>query len=681
MANALRSTNSPYLLQHAENPVEWLPWSEDALQRAREEDRPIFLSIGYAACHWCHVMAHESFEDPQTAELMNEHFINIKVDREERPDLDQVYMQAVVALTGQGGWPMSVFLTPEGKPFYGGTYFPPAPRGGMPSFRQVLTTVADAWENDRQSLLESAERITEHLESLREKTPADELFEREDLQAAVDRLNAGYDWQLGGWGEAPKFPQAMAVTFLLSQVSRGNQLAEEMALHALDAMAQGGMYDVVGGGFARYSVDNRWLVPHFEKMLYDNALLARSYLYAAVLTGEDRYHRILDRTLGFISRELTDPGGGFYASLDADSEGEEGKFYTWTMSQLDQALSDHPHRELFFEAYQITPEGNFEGKMILQQGPEDSQLAQNFGLEPEEIRDILENLQAVLFEFRAQRVRPALDDKVLTSWNGLTLTTFAEAARYLGDQTYLEIAIRSAEFVLENLRREDGRLLRSWRKGRAQHPGYLEDYAALIQGLLALYQTDPNPAWFRTARELTEEMLGLFYDPGEGFYDTGPDESTLPFRPRSQQDNAVPSGSSLAALALLSMAALTMNFEWQEIAENVLAKHKDTILRYPTGFGTWLQAADFSVGPTAEIALVGDQDHPRMLDFLRAISETLRPRTVLARASDPQGEGHPELLEDRTALEGEPTAYLCRNFVCLQPTQQLEEFKRQLEAS
>ena len=681
MANALRSTNSPYLLQHAENPVEWLPWSEDALQRAREKDQPIFLSIGYAACHWCHVMAHESFEDPQTAELMNEHFLNIKVDREERPDLDHVYMQAVVALTGQGGWPMSVFLTPEGKPFYGGTYFPPAPRGGMPSFRQVLTTVADAWENDRQSLLESAERITEHLESLREKTPADELFEREDLQAAVDRLNAGYDWEFGGWGEAPKFPQAMAVTFLLSQVSRGSQLAEEMGLHALDAMAQGGMYDVVGGGFARYSVDNRWLVPHFEKMLYDNALLARAYLYAAVLTGEDRYHRILDKTLGFISRELTDPGGGFYASLDADSEGEEGKFYTWTMGQLDQVLRDHPHRELFFEAYQITPEGNFEGKMILQQGPEDNQLAQKFGLEPEEVRENLENIQTVLFEIRAQRVRPALDDKVLTSWNGLTLTTFAEAARYLGDQTYLEIAIRSAEFVLEYLRREDGRLLRSWRKGRAQHPGYLEDYAALIQGLLALYQADPNPAWFRTARELTEEMLELFYDPSEGFYDTGPDESTLPFRPRSQQDNAVPSGSSLAAQALLSMAALTMNFEWQEIAENALAKHKGTILRYPTGFGTWLQAADFSVGPTTEIALVGDQDHPLMLDFVRAVSETLRPRTVLARASDPLQEGHPELLEDRTAPEGEPTAYLCRNFVCLQPTHQLGEFKRQLEAS
>jgi hypothetical protein len=680
MANALQSTNSPYLLQHAENPVDWLPWSEAALQRARDQDQPIFLSIGYAACHWCHVMAHESFEDPRTAELMNEHFINIKVDREERPDLDHIYMQAVVALTGQGGWPMSVFLTPEGKPFYGGTYFPPIPRGGMPSFRQVLSTIGDAWDNDRQSLLESADRVTDHLASLREKPPLEDYFELEDLNTAVERLEEGYDWQFGGWGPAPKFPQAMAVTFLLTQASRGSQRAEEIALDALDAMAKGGMYDVIGGGFARYSVDKFWLVPHFEKMLYDNALLARSYLYAAVLTGQQDYRRILEQTLAFVTRELTDPEGGFYSSLDADSEGEEGKYYTWTEGELAQALADHPHRDMFYEAYQITPEGNFEGKMVLQQGPSDQQLALTYNLSEGEIRKTLEEIHGDLFEIRTQRVRPAVDDKVLTGWNGLMLTTFAEAARYLGEEAYLNIAIRNAKFLIEGLRREDGRLLRSWRQGQAQQPGYLEDYAALIQGLLALYQADPDPAWFQTARELTDQMLELFYQPGEGFYDTGPEDDTLPFRPRSQQDNAVPSGPSLAVQALLSLAALTMEFDWQEIAEDTLAQHKETILRYPTGFGTWLQAADFSVGPTTEIALLGEQDHPLMQEYLQAVSETYRPRTVLARAAGPGGEELPELLEDRTLLEGKPTAYLCRSFVCLQPTDQLAEFQRQLEA-
>lgn len=680
MTNSLIHSNSPYLLQHAQNPVDWLPWGPGALDQARRENKPIFLSIGYAACHWCHVMAHESFEDLETARMMNEHFVNVKVDREERPDVDQIYMQAVVAMTGQGGWPLSVFLTPEGKPFYGGTYFPPQPRQQLPSFTQLLASVAQAWKNDRENLLESAGKITSHLEGLsKNQDTGGDLFSDDDLENAVDQIGKSYDWKFGGWGRAPKFPQAMTITFLLAQAKRGNEKARELAVHALESMARGGMHDLVGGGFSRYSVDRRWLVPHFEKMLYDNALLARAYLHAFLLTRKPYFRQTAERTLDFISRELLDPQGGFYASLDADSEGEEGKFYTWTLDQLQTILRDHPHWDLFSSAYTLIEEGNFEGKHILQQGITNQELEKTFDLDQKKIQKTLDEMNSLLFEARAQRVRPATDDKVLTSWNGLTLWTFAEAARYLNREDYAAIAVSSGEFLLDKLKDKDSGLLRSWRQGQADHPATLEDYGALILGLTALYQLDPRPRWFQEARKLTGEMMDHFFEPEIGFFDTPENQETLPLRPRDTQDNATPSGSSLAVYALLTMAAFTMDFEWQETAEDLLAAQRGRILQYPTAFGMWLGAADLAAGPTTEVALIGEKDHPGMQELLAVLHTDFQPRLFTAQAALPLEEGLPELLEDRPQLNDLPTAYLCRNFVCLKPTSDPAELQDQLE--
>ena len=679
MTNQLIHSNSPYLLQHAENPVDWVPWSPPALKRARREDKPIFLSIGYAACHWCHVMAHESFEDPEVAELMNEHFINIKVDREQRPDLDQIYMKAVVAMTGQGGWPMSVFLTPEGKPFYGGTYFPPQPRGRMPAFRQLLTTISGAWENDRQELLQSADRITEHLQSDQVMSDEQKLLSEKDLTQAVQRLSEGYDWHFGGWGQAPKFPQAMTILFLLTQATRGNQDALEMAVHALDAMAQGGLYDLVGGGFSRYSVDNRWRVPHFEKMLYDNALLARAYLHAHLITGESRHLTILEETLDFLVREMRHPEGGFFSSLDADTEGVEGKYYTWTADEIQRALPDHPHLEIFQRAFEISPEGNFEGTHVLQQVHSHQELAEEFNLPAAEVAEALDEMLHQLFIQRKGRTAPGVDDKVLTSWNGLTLTVFAQAALYLDRPDYAEIAVDNARFLIDNLVGEDGRLKRSWRDGTADHTATLEDYGALIQGLITLYQLDPQPRWFREARRLSGEMMTHYYHPEEGFYDTRDDQDDLLLRPQDKQDNATPSGTSLALQVLLLMAAFSMDFDWLEIGEDTLAAHRERLLNHPTAFANWLTAADFAVGPLLESVIIGDPDHPAVQDFREILRGTFHPRLIIAQGHLPLAEDLPELLHDRVMLDDRPTVYLCRDFVCLQPTVDPAQLAHQLE--
>jgi uncharacterized protein YyaL (SSP411 family) len=522
--NHLAHETSPYLLQHAENPVDWYPWGPQALDKARIEDRPIFLSIGYAACHWCHVMAHESFEDPATAAYMNAHFVNIKVDREERPDLDGIYMQAVVALTGQGGWPMSVFLTPDGVPFYGGTYFPPVRRYNMPSFIELLQAVAHAWENDRPGLLESGQQILDHIKEQVEGRPvgAQGPAPLQDTLAQADQSLAGsYDWTHGGWGGAPRFPQPMTIEYLLRRASRGDRQPLELALHALQAMAKGGMYDVVGGGFARYSTDNLWRTPHFEKMLYDNAQLARVYLHAWLVCREDggvrrvgaqglaplpgtpqqatrvgaRYivpqqmRRVCEQTLDFVLREMTHPLGGFYSSLDADSEGVEGKFYVWTPQEIQAALGDAREADFVIAAYQVTEQGNFEGKNILQRALSDEQLAERFGLDATgwsvaEVPCRLEALHARLLAARSQRIRPATDDKILVSWNALMLATLAEAGRYLDRPDYLAAAQRNARFLLEYLY-QDGRLMRSWRQstplgegGKSGNLGVLGSVAA-----------------------------------------------------------------------------------------------------------------------------------------------------------------------------------------------------------
>lgn len=665
MPNHLIHETSPYLLQHAENPVDWYPWGSEALEKARREDKPIFLSIGYAACHWCHVMAHESFENPATAAIMNEHFINIKVDREERPDLDGIYMQAVTAMTGQGGWPMSVFLTPEGQPFYGGTYFPPVRRYNRPSFSEVLLAIARLWRDDRPKIVESSAQISEHIQGALQIQASERPLQAGLVGQASQALAQAYDWKHGGWGSAPRFPQPMAIEFLLRQVSRGNWAAGQIAVHALETMARGGMYDLVGGGFARYSTDDLWLVPHFEKMLYDNAQLALAYLHGYLVSGRADFRRVCEDTLDFLVRELRHPAGGFYSSLDADSEGEEGKFYLWSHQEIQAAL---PPDDFNFTnlAYGLDGPVNFEGKFVLQRLLDDERLAAATGLAPERLPERLKVIHQRLLEVRAERIRPATDDKVLTAWNALALIAFAEAARYLARPDYLAIAQANARFLLEQLVVQ-GRLLRAWRAGQARHSAYLEDHAALILGLLALYQSDSNPEWYRRALWLANEMKAHYRDPRGGFFDTRDDAEALLFRPKDIQDNATPCGNSLAACALLQLAAFEGKSEWQAQVETMLAGLQPALLRHPTAFAQWLQAADFNTGPVQEIALLGELADPASLEFWKVVWKSYRPRQVVARAADPPPSGSPALLKERALVGGRPTAYVCRDFVCLAP--------------
>jgi uncharacterized protein YyaL (SSP411 family) len=675
MTNKLADSTSPYLLQHAHNPVDWYPWGQAALERAREEDKPIFLSIGYAACHWCHVMAHESFEDPDIAALMNQNYINIKVDREERPDLDSIYMSAVVAITGQGGWPMSVFLTPDLIPFYGGTYFPPRSRYGLPSFREVLVALSDYWQNKRDELIRSGGEILKAVVKQKSGNERSGRFTPETLQQATQALLSSYDWQHGGWGRAPKFPQPMALEFLLGRHVAGDPNALEPVLHSLNAMARGGMYDVVGGGFARYSTDNDWLIPHFEKMLYDNAQLARVYLHAWQITGDAHLRRVVEETLGFIQREMLSPEGGFYSSLDADSEGVEGKFYVWTLDEIRSVFGEKD--ELFEAAYGVSPQGNWEGKIVLQRVVSDSDLASRFDLPVSEIISKLESRHAQLLAQRNQRIRPGTDDKVLTAWNGWMLSTFAEAARALENEAYLQTAQKNAKFLLTALR-VDGRLRRAWRNDQTSQEVFLEDYAALILGLIDLYQTDFNPRWFAEANALTKEMIQQFSDPDGGFFDTTSDAETVLLRPKDIQDNATPSGNALASEALLKMAAFSENEAWLQLAEESLGQVVGFVSEYPTAFGRWLSAADFYLNKTRQIAIIGDPQDPDTAEFLKEINQTFRPNTVVAASNLPIPEGSPALLSDRPMLDGKTTVYVCEGFVCKMPVNSLEELKELL---
>ncbi|HPH95754.1 MAG TPA: thioredoxin domain-containing protein [Anaerolineaceae bacterium] len=669
MPNHLAHENSPYLLQHAANPVDWFPWSAEALEKARQEDKPVFLSIGYAACHWCHVMAHESFEDPEIAALLNRYFVCIKVDREERPDLDGIYMEAVAAMTGQGGWPMSVFITPDGRPFYGGTYFPPAPRYGMPSFAEVLLAVARAWREDRENLLESAARLHEHLQRRMLIGEAAAPLRPEILEKALLNLVQGYDWEHGGWGRAPRFPQPMTIEFLLRRAARGDKLARQMAVHALQAMARGGMYDVVGGGFARYATDDDWRVPHFEKMLYDNAQLALVYLHGWQVSGEPFFRRVCEETLEFMLRELADPLGGFYSSLDADSEGKEGQFYLWTWEELEAALPDPDDLVFFTTIYPVTTAGNFEGKNILQRAAKE--------LPSEAEAERLAGLHRRLLALREKRVRPGTDDKVLTAWNALALAAFAEAGRVLGRADFLAAAQKNARFLLDHLQ-PAGRLLRSWRAGQARHNAYLEDQAALILGLLALYQADGDPAWMAAARQGLETLLAHYADPQGGFFDTRADHEALIIRPKDVLDNATPSGSALAACALLALAAFEGRGDWHARAQAMLDSMQTALSGHPTAFGQWLSAADFALGPVQEVAIIGERSDPRTRALTDALNQAFRPRLVAAQAAFPPPAGSPALLEGRPMLDDQPTAYVCQGFTCRQPVTRPEDLIRQL---
>jgi hypothetical protein len=677
MTNRLAQESSPYLLQHADNPVDWHPWGEEALNLARERNRPVLLSIGYAACHWCHVMAHESFEDPAIAELMNRHFVNIKVDREERPDLDGIYMAATTGMTGHGGWPMTVFLTPEGKPFFCGTYYPSEPRHGMPSFRQVLLGVAEAWEQRGGDVARTAETVTRHLQDSAAPA-AGAAPDKTVLQAALAGLSRGFDSRHGGFGGAPKFPQPMVLEFLLREHFRTGE-AEPLRLAGvtLQHMADGGIYDHLGGGFARYATDAAWLVPHFEKMLYDNAQLARVYLHAWQLGGEPRFRAVAEQTLDYVARDLRHAGGGLFSSEDADSEGEEGRFYVWQAGEIRAALG--ADAEPFMQVYGVSERGNWEGRNILHRARSPAAVAGESGGDPAELETLLGRAREVLFRRRAGRVRPGLDDKVLTAWNGLMLAAFAEAGRCLQRPDYLEIATANAAFLRRHLRREDGRLLRSWKEGAGgRHNAYLEDHACLCEGLIALYEASFDESWYAWAVELAELMLRHFADPGSGgFFDTSDDHEQLILRPRDLQDNAMPSGNAKAAMALFRLGLLAGNERYLQAAEQALAQVTGMLAQYPSGFGEWLNLASFVHGRPRELALVGSR--AGLGPFLDVLRAGFRPNLVVAAAPE-RGESTVPLLADRIAIGGRATAYLCERFACQAPVSEPAELRRLLAA-
>jgi uncharacterized protein YyaL (SSP411 family) len=679
VANRLINETSPYLLQHAQNPVDWYPWGEEALGLARAEDKPILLSIGYSACHWCHVMEHESFEDEATAALMNERFVSIKVDREERPDLDQIYMMAVQGMTGSGGWPMTVFLTPDGKPFYGGTYFPPTDRQGMPSFRRVLVAISDAYEQRRGEIAEQSEKITQFVQQhTLLAAPSDELDDS-IMRQAFDSLIQEFDQDEGGFGKAPKFPQAMALDFLLRFHHRtGEQAALEMVDVSLRKMAHGGIYDQIGGGFHRYSVDNRWLVPHFEKMLYDNALLARAYLRAYQVTEELGYRRVVEETLDWLVREMRDRNGGFYSTLDADSEGEEGKFYVWTPTQLNAVAG--PDAAALRRYYGVTDRGNFEGTTILTSPEDPEAVAKELGISLAQLAAAVSQIQPKMLEVRSQRVWPGRDEKILTAWNGLMLRTLAEAARVLGRPSDLEAAISNAEFLTGEMWR-DGRLYRIHKDGETKIPGFLEDYASVADALLALYETTFDLRWYKAAREIADTMIDLFWDEDAGtFFDAARDAEALVARPRDIFDNATPSGASQATHALICLWALTGEDRYERLARQVLASLAGAMRASGVGMGNLLSALEFYLAPPQEVAIVGNPDREETARLVAALRQCFLPNAVVALADpdDPSATKAIPLLQDRGLVHGEPAAYVCRGFVCELPVTNPDDLIRQL---
>jgi uncharacterized protein YyaL (SSP411 family) len=696
--NRLAGETSPYLLQHAHNPVDWYPWGPAALERARAEDKPIFLSIGYAACHWCHVMERESFEDPVTAAELSRDFIAIKVDREERPDLDQVYMAAVQAMTGQGGWPMSVFLTPDGRPFYGGTYYPSVPRGEMPAFRQVLAAVAHAWRDQRATVEASGDRLVAALaEGLHAAGPspvAGELPARLPAgaaAAAVATLEVSFDGRYGGWGRAPKFPQPMTLELLLRRLAAADPDADPAALGmirtTLDRMAAGGLHDQLGGGFHRYSTDGQWLAPHFEQMLYDNAQLARAYLHAWQLLGEERDRAVACGTLDAIVRDFTTADGGLAASRDADTDGVEGATFTWTPGEVAAALADDKADDLATDlalalaAWDVTDAGNWHeshGRTILRRVRSDAELAESFGLAPADVRERLERARVVLLAARDRRPQPNRDDKVLAGWNGLAIAALAEASVAVGaagDQAradrYRDAAIGAASVCLGGLLDADGRLWRSWKDGRATGAGVLEDYACLAEGLLALYGATFDERWFRAARGLVEAILARFADPAGAFFDTAADHEVLITRPKELQDNAVPSGNAMAVTVLLRLAALTGEGRYRDAAEAGLRLVAELAPRHPTFFGQWLVALDFALAEVDEIAIVGDVGLAATRRLLAMAEAGFHPNQVIALTARPAS-SEIELLGDRFQLDGQPTAFVCHAFACRLPVTQPE---------
>lgn len=672
--NNLISETSPYLLQHAHNPVDWYAWGKEAFDKAKAEDKPVLVSIGYSACHWCHVMEHESFEDEETAAIMNENFVNIKVDMEERPDVDRIYMDFVQMTTGSGGWPLNVFLSPDKLPFFGGTYFPPVNRYNMPSFQRVLTSVADAWATKREDLLHSANEVLGEMRRVGLAETSGESLSLDQLDTAFQSFVRYFDAANGGFGGGPKFPPAMGLEFLLRYYQRTkNETALEIVTKTANKMAHGGIYDQLGGGFHRYTVDAIWLTPHFEKMLYDNAQLARLYLHIFQATKDEFYKRIAVETLEYIKREMTHEKGGFYSAQDADSEGIEGKFFVWTPTEIEEILGADD-AQIFNFYYDVSEEGNFEEKNILNVKNTLAESAEVLKIAPEKLQEVLEKGREKLFAEREKRIKPFRDEKVLTAWNGLMLATFAESAAIFESADYLAIAKKNADFIIENLQK-DGYLLRTWKDGKAKLNAYLEDYANFADGLIELFQVSGEIKYLREAKRLADMLITEFWDEESGgFFFTANNHEELIVRKKDFFDNATPSGNSVAADVLLKLAKLTGEEKYERFAVTVLRLVTPQVRRYPNGFGRVLSTLEFYFNPTKEIVILGDSD-----ELKKEIWREFLPNkvVVLAENADANAEIIP-LLRERSLIDGKPTAFVCENFACQKPVTTAEDLREQL---
>ncbi|MCS7247219.1 MAG: thioredoxin domain-containing protein [Anaerolineales bacterium] len=669
MVNRLVESNSPYLLQHAHNPVDWYPWGEEAFEKAKREDKPIFLSIGYASCHWCHVMAHESFEDEKVAEYLNQHFVSIKVDREERPDVDSIYMNAVVALTGHGGWPLSVFLTPEGKPFFGGTYYPPTPRYRLPSFMDVLRAVQEVWTNKRQQVEEATEQIFSALQLQYQKRNQPRTFDSRDLENATDQMLRSYDWQYGGWGKAPKFPQSIALEFLLHHYAKnpGRDQLRELIEHALERMSRGGMYDLIEGGFCRYSTDARWMVPHFEKMLYDNAQLGLVYLYGYVTTQNENFKEVVQQTVDFLFQNLLDSSGLFYSSLDADSEGEEGKYYTFTLQELRETL-DAAEYELFSMTHHLSPLESNPQQMVFQPIEKLSADNDQYAL----IKSIYDKLR----KLRSTKVRPNVDDKCILSWNSLVLRFFAEASKYLQSEHFLSASLSLASAIKEWYLK-DHTLYRIKRGSTVSTPALLEDYATTIDALLSLYEVSGETAWFTLSKSLAELMVAKFTDPNGGFYDVSSEHDHLILKPKELQDTATPSANALALRALMRLSVMEGKYlDWYDQFISFIQSNVENALRYPLSFSSWLMLMDMILAEPREAVLIGSRNE--LAPFFKALWSKLRGNFTVCYADPPTPVEAPPILKNRTKINHRPTAYICHLGVCKNPTTDPQEFDKML---
>jgi len=671
--NRLIYEKSPYLLQHAENPVDWYAWGEEAFQKAKKEDKPIFLSIGYATCHWCHVMAHESFEDEEIAQVLNAYFIAIKVDREERPDIDKIYMSVCQAMTGRGGWPLSIFMTHKGKPFFAGTYFPKSSRMGMPSFMDIIKKIAFLWEGDRGQLLDASEKITKHLKSISDSSTSAFALGLETLKKGYKQLEMTFDPNWGGFGTAPKFPTPHHLTFLLRWHKRSSgSRALEMVEKTLDAMRRGGIFDQIGFGFHRYSVDERWMVPHFEKMLYDQALLAMAYTEAYQVTGNVKYAQVAHEIFTYVQRDMMSPHGGFYSAEDADSEGIEGLFYLFTPHEVKKHLGEE-RGNLFCRFYGITEKGNFEEGRSIAHMPVSPQIfAKKEGVDLTRLETVLKDARNMLFAIRKKRVHSLKDDKILISWNGLMIAAFAKGYQVFGNQAYAYAARRAADFILKNLRTFDGRLLRRYRQGDAGYPGYLDDYAFFVWGLIELYEATFEVSYLEEAIALNKAMIDIFWDKqGGGLYFTGQGNESLITRSKEVYDGALPSGNSVAALNFLRLGRMTGNIDLEQRADQLLRAFSGQVTDQPMAYTQLLIALDFMVGPSQEIVIAGDPDIKTTQAMVSAFQRKFMPNKVLLLK--PQGAEGKRLValcpfvEKMRPVDHQPTAYMCEQYVCKRP--------------